>query len=82
MGAGYATTNYKAQNGLWNDRPCEEQRFSMCQRRKEKNLAPMTTTPAPKGCPFVCITPQYSLIHTQHEISKVEKLCHCKFWKT
>lgn len=63
MAAAYKDLN--PQNGLWNDRPCEEQRFSMCQRRKEKNLAPMTTTPAPKGCPFVSeINITYTITYT------------------
>lgn len=51
MAAGYKKLN--PQNGLWNDRPCEEQRYSMCQKRKEKNLNPPTTVAPPKGCPFV-----------------------------
>lgn len=53
MAAGYAAVKVQAEDALWNDRPCEELRYSMCQKKKEKGEGPTPTRPPSKGCPIV-----------------------------
>lgn len=53
MGKGYIDQKLKSANGWWNDRKCDESRYSICQKKKERMISPATTVAPPKGCPFV-----------------------------
>ena len=55
MGKNYKALKVKTANGWWNDLPCENDRYSICQKKKERMSSPMTTPAPPAGCPFVSI---------------------------
>lgn len=53
MSKGYKDAKLQVQAGWWNDRQCEESRYSICQKNKQRMSSPETTVAPPAGCPFV-----------------------------